>query len=396
MLACDIPQTAFLRHLHLMNEQMKINWYRSPVDKAVMSGLMKRSNARAFVHCLLHLGLFAVTATISYLAYLNVHAANWTWSAPVLLLCLFCHGTFSAFIGGIAIHELCHKTPFKTQLWNDVFLHIFSFLSWADPVGYRLSHVKHHQVTVYHDLDGEVILPHKLDWKTLEEDEVVLPQDGKLAGFLIGQFLPFPNPVLVWQRLVLWTKFALGRLEGVGLFAGGVWWMGQVLPESKTDSRIRHRNWARVVVGGHFVLAITLIATGHWFLVIPLSLSGTYAGWLTSLYALPQHIGMGPDVPDFRLCCRTFTCSWFPGFLYWNMQYHVEHHMFPAVPFYNLPALRAAIEHDLPPATHGLLATWRQIIPILRKQEEQPSYFFVPELPKRRGASVSSSLGAAA
>jgi fatty acid desaturase len=97
----------------------------------------------------------------------------------------------------------------------------------------------------------------------------------------------------------------------------------------------------------------------------------------------PNDSSLGlPDVPDFRLCCRTYTCSPFIGFLYWNMQYHVEHHMFPAVQFYNLPALRKAIEHDLPPAQHGLWATWREIIPVLKKQRENPDYVFVPELPK--------------
>jgi fatty acid desaturase len=387
----DIPTSARVRHVAAMNEQITINWYRTPVDKAVMSRLMKRSDAKGMRHCLLHLGLFAATTAASYLAYQQIDSANWIWSVPLLLLCLFVHGTFASFFGGLATHELCHKTPFQNQKLNDLFLRIFSFLSWFDWVGYRLSHVKHHQVTVHHNLDGEVILPHKLDWMPVEDDEPVLPTDGKLAGFLAAQFLPFPNPLAVWQRLTLWTKYALGRLDGLGMFAGGVWWMGEVLPENKTDSRIRHRNWARVVLGGHLLLAIALIATGHGFLIIPLSLSGTYAGWLASLCALPQHMGMGPDVPDFRLCCRTFTCNRFLGFLYWNMQYHVEHHMFPAVPFYNLPALRAEIQHDLPPAPHGLWATWREIVPILRRQSTEPDYFFVPTLPSHSLVEVSSS-----
>jgi fatty acid desaturase len=50
------------------------------------------------------------------------------------------------------------------------------------------------------------------------------------------------------------------------------------------------------------------------------------------------------------------------GFYYRNMQYHLEHHMYPAVPFYNLPKLRAEIESQLPPAPHGLIATWREIL----------------------------------
>jgi fatty acid desaturase len=63
------------------------------------------------------------------------------------------------------------------------------------------------------------------------------------------------------------------------------------------------------------------------------------------------------------------------------MQYHVEHHMFPAVPFYNLPRLRKAIEHDLPPAPHGLRATWKELVPILKRQRREPGYFFAPKLP---------------
>jgi len=55
--------------------------------------------------------------------------------------------------------------------------------------------------------------------------------------------------------------------------------------------------------------------------------------------------------------------------------------MFPAVPFFNLPKLRAAIEHDLPLAPHGLWTTWKEILQIHRKQLKDPDYTFVPELP---------------
>ena len=210
--------------------------------------------------------------------------------------------------------------------------------------------------------------------------------DRRFVHFLIWQFLPFPNPVTLWQRIGRWVTYAKGDLNGVGMWAGGEWWTNQILPEEKPELRRRHRNWARVMVIGHLILAAGFILSGHWFLVVLITCAGSYAGWLTNLCGLPQHLGMGPDVPDFRLCCRTYTCSRFIGFLYWNMQYHVEHHMIPAVPFYNLPALRKAIESDLAPAPHGLLATWRQIVPILKKQRENPAYHFVPELPARGSA----------
>jgi fatty acid desaturase len=36
------------------------------------------------------------------------------------------------------------------------------------------------------------------------------------------------------------------------------------------------------------------------------------------------------------------------------MNYHIEHHMYPAVPYCNLPQLRKQIEQDLPQANTSL------------------------------------------
>ena len=100
---------------------------------------------------------------------------------------------------------------------------------------------------------------------------------------------------------------------------------------------------------GHALLAVLFIATGHWFLIVIVNLGGQYCGWLGFLTGTPQHYGLSANVPDHRLSCRTYTCSWLPAFLYWNMQHHIEHHMFPAVPFYNLPKLRKShSSNDMP------------------------------------------------
>jgi fatty acid desaturase len=68
-------------------------------------------------------------------------------------------------------------------------------------------------------------------------------------------------------------------------------------------------------------------------------------------------------------------------FLYWKMNYHVEHHMYAGVPFYNLPALRKAVEHDLPAADEGLFRSCLDIVRIVRKQKFDPAYVFEPTLP---------------
>jgi fatty acid desaturase len=169
-------------------------------------------------------------------------------------------------------------------------------------------------------------------------------------------------------------------------------WYEFVVPETDEKLRRDHRNWARFTLLGHALLAAIFIATGHWFLIVIVNLGSQYCGWLGFLCGTPQHYGLSSNVPDHRICCRTYTCSWLPGFLYWNMQYHVEHHMFPAVPFYNLPRLRKAIEHDLPPAKHGLRALWKELLEIHRQQQKDPNYAFIPKLPQSTGTSAGDEI----
>ena len=57
-------------------------------------------------------------------------------------------------------------------------------------------------------------------------------------------------------------------------------------------------------------------------------------------------------------------------FLYWNMNYHVEHHMFPMVPYHALPALHAEMKADCPPPTTSVWAAYREIVPTLLRQRE--------------------------
>ena len=78
-------------------------------------------------------------------------------------------------------------------------------------------------------------------------------------------------------------------------------------------------------------------------------------------------------------------------FLYWNMNYHVEHHMFPMVPYHALPALHEEIGR-LPAPYPSLLAAYREIVPTLLRQMREPGYFVQRELP--RGARAMAMAAA--
>jgi fatty acid desaturase len=126
------------------------------------------------------------------------------------------------------------------------------------------------------------------------------------------------------------------------------------------------------VLGGLWPLA--LVVTGARF----------YGTWLFSLCNNTQHVGLQDNVPDFRLCCRTIELNPFVRFLSFQMNYHTEHHMYAAVPCYNLHRLHEAIRHEMPPTTRGLVAAWKEVLTILKRQKEEPGYQHVYALPAKQ------------
>jgi MocE subfamily Rieske [2Fe-2S] domain protein len=107
-----------------------------------------------------------------------------------------------------------------------------------------------------------------------------------------------------------------------------------------------------------------------------------------------QHAGLAENVLDHRLNCRTVFMNPFSRFVYWNMNYHLEHHMFPLVPYHNLPKLHELVKDDCPPPYRSIAAAWREILPAVLKQVSDPSYHVKRKLPAPRQASVEHVPGA--
>lgn len=94
-----------------------------------------------------------------------------------------------------------------------------------------------------------------------------------------------------------------------------------------------------------------------------------------------QHLGMAENVTDHRLNTRTVLMNRWNRFLYLNMNYHIEHHMFTMVPYYNLPKLHALIAGDLPEPDPSILAAYRRLVPVLWRQLRDEKAVIVPDLP---------------
>jgi MocE subfamily Rieske [2Fe-2S] domain protein len=63
------------------------------------------------------------------------------------------------------------------------------------------------------------------------------------------------------------------------------------------------------------------------------------------------------------------------------MNYHVEHHMFPLVPYHALAGLHEVIKDDCPPPYPSILSAWREILPTLIRQLNDPGYHVKRKLP---------------
>jgi fatty acid desaturase len=73
---------------------------------------------------------------------------------------------------------------------------------------------------------------------------------------------------------------------------------------------------------------------------------GVIVGYISAVRALAQHALTESDDP--LLASRSVRSNPVVSFLLLNENYHLEHHLFPEVPSYRLPALRALVRSRLP------------------------------------------------
>jgi fatty acid desaturase len=93
-------------------------------------------------------------------------------------------------------------------------------------------------------------------------------------------------------------------------------------------------------------------------LVIPV-----FLGRITVVaFGLIQHVEMAENSASILDSTRSFRTNRLTSFLYLNMENHIEHHLYPQVPFYSLPALHEAIKDQLPKPDPGF---WRTNIEAL-------------------------------
>ena len=87
------------------------------------------------------------------------------------------------------------------------------------------------------------------------------------------------------------------------------------------------------------IYSFMVIIRLSWLPMLYFLLPQFYGKTLHKLVAFTQHAGLARNLKDHRLTSREMYLNPILSFLYWKMEYHLTHHMFPTVPSYNLDKL---------------------------------------------------------
>jgi fatty acid desaturase len=244
---------------------------------------------------LLHLGIWAA-------------ACAWALSAPSWPGLLLAYGVMGLVLHGLGVlmHEAVHGTFFRRRLPDRFAAFLLGAPILIPSEAFRVTHLLHHK----HTRDPE------------DPDELtnnVRGRRAQQAAFYALLFIGMP----VFLLHVTINGFRLG-----------------------TWAERRRILLQLSVMGAAYAAALTLPGEGgarwvvHGWLwpIVASSIWVSLRGWAEHLCTPPGHA---------LTQARTVTTNPVLRFFIFNINFHLEHHLFPGVPWYNLQRLHALLSSDL-------------------------------------------------
>jgi Na+-transporting NADH:ubiquinone oxidoreductase subunit F len=315
------------------------DWYTCPVPKSEMRKLLVRRDGPAIRDTLIW---FALLAGFGYWAY------SW-WGSIWAVIPFALYGVIYGSTSDSRWHETNHGTAFKTEWMNNALYEIASFMVRRESTVWRWSHNRHHSDTIIVGRDPEI----------------AVPRPPSLPKFVLT-FFGVPASMSYFQTVLIHCAGRLTEAEKTFIPASEL---------GKVVWRARLYLFIYVVVVGLAVYHRSILP------LLFIGLPNFYGAWLMPIYGNTQHAGLAENVLDHRLNCRTVYMNVINRYLYWNMNYHAEHHMFPLVPYHALPRLHQLVKDDMPTPYASILAAWRELLPAVLRQRRDPGFYVKRRLP---------------
>jgi fatty acid desaturase len=204
---------------------------------------------------------------------------------------------------GILMHEALHRNLFRRRAPDRWAAFIFGVPAFFSGAAYKVAHLNHHRYTRTKFDQDEFSNFCRSDTQYLTLF---------YTWFVAGTFLYF--------FIVPWKALAIGGAND----------RRQILLEYGT------------MLGIYGFTIVSCLITGHaswllWYWLIPAQIAMVFS----NIRGLAEHqcTGQGSVVSRTRTTKSTRLVS----FLMLNLNYHLEHHLFPGIPWYNLPKVHAIL-----------------------------------------------------
>ena len=320
------------------------HWYSCAIPRKELKALMQRKDGPAIRDTVLWLTLLAISG------WLGWHYWG-TWAA---VPCFFIYGVLYGSASDSRWHECGHGTAFRTRWMNDAVYSLACFMIFREPTVWRWSHTRHHTDTIIVGRDPEIGSKRPTDFLNIALTFLVIPQ--------------------TWRTLQGMALHCVGKLGAEE---------ATFIPEIE---RWKVYLVARIYTAIILAVLATCIVYQTILPAMFIFLPTLYGGWFMRFVDYAQHAGLAEDVLDHRLNARTVYMNPVFRFICWNMNYHLEHHIFPMVPYHALPKLHEACKADCPPPYTSCWDAYREIIPAWIKQRKDPNYYVRRQLPDGKSA----------
>jgi fatty acid desaturase len=288
---------------------------RGLLDGPVLRVLARRSDLRGAVQSGRHLACMGATGTLVWLAL-----PAWYLLLPAMVL----HGITIVTMFA-PMHECVHRTAFASRRANAAVGWVAGVLGFYNATFYRYFHAWHHRYTQDPVRDPELMYPKASDRRAYFKE---------IIGFSFW-----------YRRAIDYPALALGQTSRLPF-----------VPASA-------RRQIAVSMSGQLLIylaAAASIAAGFSAALYFWFLPAILAQPLLRAVLITEHTGCSTDDNGFGNTRTTLALTPI-RLLMWNMPYHAEHHLFPSIPFHQLPVLHRKISAKLTHVAPGYVTTNRAI-----------------------------------
>jgi fatty acid desaturase len=281
-----------------------------------------KSDLRGATQTLAHAALLAAGVALIFTA-----RGRWWLPAALLFQGLVLVALFAA------MHECVHYSAFRSRRLNEIVAWLAGLGILYSATYYRQFHFAHHRYAQDPARDPELL--------------AAPPPRSRRAYWWRATAIPY------WKaRLTNLVALSRGRFTGL-----------EFVPIAARPEVVRSMRALASVLALLALVSLVLRTDALvWYWLLPLVLGQPFL----RLYLLSEHTGCTED-DDGLTNTRTTLSTWPVRFLMWNLPYHAEHHLYPSIPFYHLPAAHRWLRPHLRYVATGYVSVQRALYRALPK-----------------------------